>query len=48
MSQSILDVLANRAASQRQVTRQLRDLEKITWKKAALDVKQVYRRAFLG
>lgn len=48
MSQTILSLLQNRPGRQVMVNKQLQEVARTTWEKAALDVRQVYRKAFLG
>jgi len=48
MSSTIVELLQNRQLRQRQTTAQLQELESVTWSKAAIDIKKLYRRVFLG
>ncbi len=48
MSLKILELLKKPHLAQEQVQAQLSDVAKVTWEKAALQVKDVYRKAFLG
>jgi glycosyltransferase involved in cell wall biosynthesis len=48
MSSTLLSLLSNPVRRQTLVASQLKDLQKTSWQKAALNVREVYRRAFLG
>jgi hypothetical protein len=48
MTRTVIELLNNREASQRQVVSQLGELDKVTWGKAASNVKDIYRQLFTG
>lgn len=48
MSSTLLELLNNRSNRQSQINNQLKDVKAATWKKAALNVKEVYRKAMMG
>jgi glycogen(starch) synthase len=46
MKKTIIDLLKNQTQSQNIVQNQLQELKDVTWQKAAINLKQVYRKAF--
>lgn len=48
MATTIKRLITNRPGRQVMVNKQLKEVSKSTWEKAAFDVRQVYRKAFLG